>query len=202
MNLVLASASPRRAQLLTALGVPFSVEPSASPEPVPLPDDARDPGAFVERLARLKAAPVQSHNLVLAADTIVVLDDQILGKPTDEADARAMLRQLRGQTHRVYTGICLRRGDQIHSAHEITRVTFGDFSDAFIAAYVATGEPLDKAGAYGAQGKGALLVRQIEGDYWNVVGLPLFRLSQMLREFGVEIAEFWENSAPLPTSDS
>lgn len=189
--MILASASPRRAQLLSALEIPFSVRPSSAPEPPPTPGDAQNPGAYVERLARLKAAAIDEDALILAADTVVVLNDQILGKPTDKSDARAMLRKMRGQTHRVFTGVCVARGDQIRNAHETTAVTFGEFSDEFVDAYVATGEPLDKAGSYGAQGKGALLVSRIEGDYWNVVGLPLFRLSQMLREFGVEIAEFW-----------
>lgn len=189
--LVLASASPRRAQLLTALGVPFSVEPSLAVEPPPASDDARDPGAFVRRLARLKAQAIQSESLIVAADTVVVWNDQILGKPRDENHARAMLKNLRGQTHQVYTGVCVARGDKFQTAHEITSVTFGDFSDAFIEAYVATGEPLDKAGAYGAQEKGALLVAKIEGDYWNVVGLPLFLLSRMLREWDILIEGFW-----------
>ena len=189
--LILASASPRRAQLLAALELPFSVQPSGAPEPPPTPEEIADPGAYVERLARLKANSISSDSLIVAADTVVVLGGAILGKPTDEADARAMLGQMRGQTHRVYTGVCLRRGERVQSAHEVTRVTFGEFSDEFIAAYVATGEPMDKAGSYGVQGRGALLVRRIEGDYWNVVGLPLFRLSQMLGEWGVEIAEFW-----------
>jgi len=191
MQIVLASASPRRAQLLGALEIPFTVQPSKAPEPPPTSEDAANPGAYVERLARLKAGSIPSESLVLAADTIVVLGGEILGKPLDSADARAMLAKMRGQTHQVFTGVCLRRGDQTQSAHEITRVTFGEFSDEFIAAYVQTDEPLDKAGSYGAQGRGALLVSRIEGDYWNVVGLPLFRLSRMLREFGVEIAGFW-----------
>ena len=189
--IVLASASPRRAQLLRALEIPFTLRPSNAPEPPPLPADAAAPGAYVEALARLKASSIQSEDLVIAADTVVVLDGQILGKPTDEADARAMLAQMRGQAHRVFTGVCLRRGQQMESAHEITRVSFGEFSDEFIAAYVRTGEPMDKSGSYGAQGKGALLVERIEGDYWNVVGLPLALLCRMLRGFGVEVAEFW-----------
>ena len=198
MKIVLASASPRRSQLLNALGLEFSVQPSPTLEPAPTRDDGQNPGAFVERLARLKAQNIASDasnelvdELILAADTVVELDGEILGKPRDEADAIAMLTRLRGQTHRVYSGICLQRGETIQSAHEITRVTFGEFSDDFIAAYVATGEPLDKAGSYGAQGRGALLVSKIEGDYWNVVGLPLFRLSRMLREFGVWIEASW-----------
>ena len=191
MKIVLASASPRRSQLLNALELQFTVCPSSAVEPAPTLGDCRNPGAFVERLARLKASALESDDLILAADTVVVIEDEILGKPRDEAHAREMLKRLRGKTHRVFSGICLRHGARIESAHEITHVTFGDFSDEFIAAYVATGEPLDKAGSYGAQGKGALLVSRIEGDYWNVVGLPLFRLSQMLRDFGVHIEASW-----------
>ena len=194
MKLVLASASPRRSQLLEALGLSFSVQPSPAAEPSPTPEDGHNAGAFVERLARLKASAIEGDSLeklIIAADTVVVIDDEILGKPRDEAQARAMLTRLRGRTHRVYSGVCLKMGERIESAHEVTRVTFGEFSDDFIAAYVQTGEPMDKAGAYGAQGRGALLVRQIEGDYWNVVGLPLFRLSAMLREFGVFIETSW-----------
>ncbi len=195
MNIILASASPRRSQLLEALGLPFTVRPSPAIEPSPNSDDCHDPGAFVERLARLKAeaieSAIESDELIIAADTVVVSAGAILGKPRDKANAREMLAALRGQTHRVFSGICVRRGARIESAHQVTHVTFGEFSDEFIAAYVETGEPMDKAGAYAAQGKGALLVSKIEGDYWNVVGLPIFRLNQMLREFGVAIEECW-----------
>ena len=191
MKIVLASASPRRSQLLNALDLPFTVCPSPAVEPAPTPHDGREPGAFVERLARLKASALESTDLIIAADTVVVIDDEILGKPRDQAHARSMLKRLRAQTHRVYSGVCVQHGARVESAHEITRVTFGDFSDEFIAAYVQTGEPLDKAGSYGAQGKGALLVSKIEGDYWNVVGLPISRLSQMLRDFGISIESNW-----------
>ena len=191
MKIILASASPRRSQLLEALGLTFTVCPSPALEPAPTSADGRDPGAFVERLARLKADAITSEDLIIAADTVVVIDDEILGKPVDVADARAMLGRLRGRSHAVYSGICVRHGARIESAHQITAVTFGEFSDEWIASYVQTGEPMDKAGSYAAQGKGALLVTKIEGDYWNVVGLPLFRLSQMLREFGVHIEECW-----------
>lgn len=191
LRLVLASASPRRSQLLRDLGWRFEVAPTRAEEPAPTPADGADPGAYVERLAHLKAAACERAGLVIAADTTVALDAQILNKPRDEAQALSMLRALQGRTHRVFTGVCLRRGDEFWSEHEVTSVTFGSLDDAFLRAYVSTGEPLDKAGAYGAQGRGALLIERIEGDYWNVVGLPVFRLARMLGERGVEVRKFW-----------
>lgn len=193
--LILASASPRRSQLLRDLGVPFQVAPSDAPEPPPTREEIRNPGAYVEKLAHLKAQSEENDAVIIAADTIVVLEtggeNQILGKPGGEAEARDMLKQLRGRTHRVFTGVCVRRGADFRVAHQITRVSFASFSDDFLAAYVQTGESLDKAGAYAAQGKGALLIDQIDGDYFNVVGLPLELLGRMLREFGVEVEAFW-----------
>jgi septum formation protein len=191
MNLILASASPRRSELLKALGLNFRVEPYLGDEPAPLTEELGNPGAYVEKLARLKAKSNLSEGIIISADTVVVLGGEILGKPKSTEEAIAMLKTMRGQTHQVFTGVCVRNGEQIESAHEITRVRFGHVSDEFIAAYVATGEPMDKAGAYGAQGKGALLVEKIEGDYWNVVGLPLFRLEKMLRNFGVTLETVW-----------
>jgi septum formation protein len=127
-------------------------------------------------------------------------DGEILNKPCDEAEAVRMLCALRGQTHTVFTGVCLRvreaGGETYSVAHEATRVTFGEVSDAWIAKYVATGEPSDKAGAYAAQGKGALLIKRIEGDFWNVVGLPLFRVSQMLEAAGVPVEKYWNRNSP------
>lgn len=193
--IILASSSPRRSQLLRDLGVPFQIVPSNAPEPPPTRAEVENPGAYVEKLAHLKAQSAENEAVIIAADTVVVLQNvgqnQILGKPESEDEARAMLAKLRGKTHRVFSGVCVRRGENFRVAHQITRVTFGDFSDEFIAAYVQTGEPMDKAGAYAAQGKGALLIERIEGDYFNVVGLPLSLLGQMLREFGVDVEAFW-----------
>lgn len=191
-RLVLASASPRRSQLLRDLGLTFVLAPTQAEEPAPTAEDGAHPHQYVERLARLKAGSCEEQGLIIAADTVVVFENEILNKPRDEQDAFEMLCRLRGQTHRVFTGLCLRDGDDYHLEHEETRVTFGDVSDEWIRAYVATGEPLDKAGAYGAQGRGALLVERIEGDYFNVVGLPIFRLSQMLRARGFEISSKWK----------
>jgi len=174
----------------------------------------RAPQAFVERLARLKAQgcdlararalhdlPNTGKILVLAADTIVWHENEILTKPRDAAEAVRMLRRLRGQTHTVFTGVCLRAETEYSVAteysveHEATRVTFGCASDEWIESYVATGEPLDKAGAYAAQGRGALLVERIEGDFWNVVGLPVARVARMLARAGAPVEMWWKGSS-------
>lgn len=199
LPLVLASASPRRSQLLRELGWRFCVAPTHVAEPDPSPSDSDNPGAYVERLARLKAAACTQEGLIVAADTVVVLEGTILNKPRDEDDAFAMLCALRGRAHHVYTGLCLRLGEKFWCEHETTRVTFGDVPDEFLRAYIQTGEPLDKAGAYGAQGKGALLIERIEGDYFNVVGLPLFRLARMLRERGFQTNPFSEQGSAAPS---
>ncbi|MFN3596326.1 MAG: Maf family protein [Rubricoccaceae bacterium] len=181
LPLVLASASPRRRDLLARLGLAPTVRPTDTDETWP---EGLPHGAAVEALARRKAEALASPEdaLVVAADTVVVLGDDVLGKPASPEDAAAMLRRLSGQTHTVYTGIALRLGARAATAHEATRVTFAPLSDAEIAAYVATGAPLDKAGAYGIQDDaGAVFVARIEGDYYNVVGLPLHRLYQTIR---------------------
>jgi len=206
--LILASASPRRAQLLRTIGVAFTVMPSEAPEPEPAASDHARPAEFVERLAlaKARASPAMAGGtvvggttadaLVLAADTIVWCDGLILNKPQDAPHAVEMLRMLRGRTHTVFTGLCLCRADAAGGnfsrvEHEATRVTFGRLSDRWIDAYVATGEPMDKAGGYAAQGRGALLIERIEGDYWNVVGLPLARLGRMLEEAGAPVESWW-----------
>lgn len=182
--LVLASQSPRRRQLLDRLGIPFTVEPSFAEETLP-PDLA--PGAAVEQLASRKAEAVAPHHpgaLTLSADTIVVLEGHVLEKPAGPAEARAMLGRLAGRTHTVYTGLALVHPASARhaTAHEATAVTFAPLSDEEIGAYVATGSPLDKAGGYGIQDDlGALFITGIEGDYYNVVGLPLHRLYRTLR---------------------
>ena len=180
--LVLASASPRRRALLDRLGLTFRVEPTDADETWP---DDLDVGAAAEAIALRKAESVDAPGaLVLAADTVVVLGGEVLGKPRDPAHAAATLRRLSGRTHDVVTGIALALDGRRHTAHERTAVTFGGLTDAEIDAYVATGSPLDKAGAYGIQDDaGALLVERIEGDYFNVVGLPIRRLYQTLRAF-------------------
>lgn len=186
MGIILASGSPRRRELLSLMGVgPFTVRPADIAETV---EEGLSPDRVVLSLSRQKADAVAAglpDELVIAADTIVVYDGAILGKPHSAEEAAAMLRMLSGHVHRVYTGFTLRRGDQTESGCEETEVSFRELTDAEIAAYVATGEPMDKAGAYGIQGYGALLVRGIRGDYFNVMGLPVCRLGLALRNFGI-----------------
>lgn len=199
-KLLLASASPRRADILRAAGIAFEIVSSSFEEPAAAADEHPRPAEFVMRLARAKAAHAawdeSTHGptpLVLAADTIVWHDGHILGKPCDEADARDMLLRLRGRSHQVFTGICLRRGEEYHVAHETTTVHFSPVSDAWVEAYASSGEPLDKAGAYAAQGRGAFLVSGISGDFWNVVGLPVATLGRLLETVGAPPEQWWRS---------
>ena len=179
--LVLASASPRRRDLLARLGLAFDVRPTDADETWP-EDLAPGPAAAEVALRKARAADVDA--LVLAADTVVVLDGDVLGKPADADGAARTLRRLSGRTHEVATGLALRLNGRETTAYETTRVTFADLSDDEIAAYVATGSPLDKAGSYGIQDDlGAVFVERIEGDYFNVVGLPLRRFYTTLCAF-------------------
>ena len=182
MKLILASASPRRREILKNAGFEFEVKTSEADETLP---DGISPEDAVELLAKLKneAVRAESDTTVISADTIVVCDGKILGKPKDEADAFKMLRLLSGREHFVFTGVCVRKGEKLKVFHEKTAVYFYELGDSEISAYIATGEPMDKAGAYGIQGKGAVLVRKIDGDYLNVVGLPLARLVRELKKF-------------------
>lgn len=188
--LVLASASPRRAELLRQVGIAFEVRVSDVPEEADEP--GADPAAVARTHARQKSLDVAADSpdrLVLGADTVVVLDGRALGKPADAADARRMLRELSGRTHEVITAVALAVGAEcgaevIAEEHVTTRVVFRDLSEEQVEAYVACGEPMDKAGAYGIQGRGAVLVREIEGCYFNVVGLPLSRAWEMLEGLG------------------
>lgn len=186
-KIILASNSPRRKELLAQIGLSFTVAPADVDESV-LPGES--PEAYAVRVALDKAriaAERVGEGIVIAADTIVVIDDSILGKPVDAHDAAGMLALLAGKQHRVVTALAVMdaatgKSDTRLSA---TKVWFRDLAEREIAAYVATGEPFDKAGAYGIQERGALLVERIEGCYSNVVGLPLSLLGEMLREFGV-----------------
>lgn len=184
---VLASSSPRRSMLLTQLGLTFTVDPSTIEE---LIDAALAPAGIVESLADQKAADVAARHgdadLVLGADTIVVLDERELGKPVDQAEAHRMLRAIAGRWHQVYTGYSLiapRDGRRV-VGHTVSDVRIRDLSDAEIAAYIATGEPMDKAGAYAIQEVGTLLVAEIKGCYTNIVGLPLPSVDTAWRELG------------------
>jgi septum formation protein len=201
--IVLASASPRRQELLRYAGIPFTVQPADIDE---TPRPGESPRGYAERLAREKAlavAAMQPQHYVLGADTIVVIDDAILGKPRDPADAARMLRMLSGRTHSVITGVCvvkpeargqgsgagdkerLRTGNRdLRTVSECTLVTMCEISDDEIDDYIATGEPTDKAGAYAIQGIASRWIPRIEGDYSNVVGLPVARVYAMLREMG------------------
>ena len=179
--LVLASASPRRRALLAQLGLAPTVAPTGADETWP----GGAPGPAVEALAlrKARAAAAAAGSLVLAADTVVVLGDDVLNKPATPEEATAMLGRLSGRTHTVYTGVALLHGDRAETTHAATRVTFASLRDDEIAAYVATGSPMDKAGAYGIQDDlGALLVARIDGEYTNVVGLPLRTLYVTLRD--------------------
>jgi septum formation protein len=188
-RIVLASQSPRRRDLLTLIGIPHQVAPADLDESA-LPEEA--PAAHCERLAREKAAATaraiaatDRATVVVGADTIVVIDGQILGKPADEADARRMLGLLSGRTHTVFTAVAVKRGDTLVSAVEDVAVTVRALDARAIDAYVRTREPMDKAGAYGIQGYGATIVERIDGDFFAVMGLALGRLVGLLERVGL-----------------
>ena len=180
--LILASRSPRRTQLLSMLGIPHRVE-AADVQEMPLPREA--PAAYVRRLARDKARAVPGA-WVLGADTTVAIGDGILEKPIDEADALRILTSLQGRRHEVHTAVCLRADGREYEAQDATAVFFRPADDALLRAYVATGEPMDKAGAYGIQGYGAALIERIEGDFFGVMGLPVRLVLDLLARAGWE----------------
>ncbi|MFL5463127.1 MAG: Maf family protein [Gemmatimonadaceae bacterium] len=184
-RVVLASGSPRRRQLLDLIGITHEVRPSNIDETA----RAREaPRRHAERLAREKATAVARRDpdlITIGADTVVVINRKVLGKPVDDADAARMLAMLSGREHTVITAIAVSRGKKLRSAIEEVRVKFRRLRDAEIDAYIATREPMDKAGAYGIQGYGATIVERIEGDYFAVMGLPLVRLINLLRDVGV-----------------
>lgn len=186
MDLILASNSPRRRELLANMGLSFqAVSPETDERVAGRPSPGRLVTALSERKARAVAA-LEPDSLVIAADTVVYLDGRILGKPKTREDAFSMLRALSGRRHRVYTGVTVLLGGQARTEYERTVVTFRPLEDAEIWNYIATGEPMDKAGAYGIQGYGAMLVSRISGDYFNVMGLPVARLRGMLAACGVD----------------
>ncbi len=183
MKTILASASPRRKELLTLAGIEYEVIVSQCEETLP---DGITPDKAVEELARQKAEDVFSRNsdaMVIAADTVVALGNTILGKPKDEADAFNMLSSLSGRRHTVFTGVCIKTKEKTDIFHVATEVEFYDLTEKEIRNYIATKEPMDKAGAYGIQGKGFVLVKGIHGDYFNVVGLPLAETVRHINNF-------------------
>lgn len=188
MDIILASASPRRRELLERMGIrDFRIMVSDADETL---EEGLAPALQVERLSRIKAEAVAAEgnadSIVIAADTVVALDGAILGKPADAQDARRMLTALSGARHHVYTGVTVMQGQKCLTRHEATAVDFRPLTAQEIEWYLASGECMDKAGAYGIQGYGALLVTGICGDYYNVMGLPVVRLAGMLKEFGVD----------------
>ena len=188
MKIILASQSPRRKELLERMGIrDFE---TISPNVDESAFRGLPPEELVRRLSAEKAAAVAGKAgedaIVIAADTVVALEGAVLGKPADELDAFKMLSALSGVRHQVYTGVTVCRGGEKQTAHEVTDVTFRELSEEEIEHYIATGEPMDKAGAYGIQGYGALLIQGISGDYYNVMGLPVCRLGGMLARFGVD----------------
>lgn len=185
VKVVLASGSPRRRQLLELIGIEHEVSPSNIDETM---RPRETPRRHAERLAREKASAVASREperITVAADTIVVINRKVLGKPRDEDDARRMLSMLSGREHTVITAVAVARGRKLRSAVEEVKVKFRRLRDDEIDAYIATGEPMDKAGAYGIQGFGATIVECVNGDYFAVMGLPLARLVTLLRDLGV-----------------
>ncbi len=185
VNVILASGSPRRRQLLQLVGIDHDVVPSDIDETI---RSGELPEQYCERLAREKAEHIakdKPESVVIGADTIVVIDDQILGKPRDVEDAARMLRMLSGRSHTVMTAVAATLDGRTVSSVELVDVTFLPLDDERIAAYIRTREPMDKAGAYGIQGYGATIVRRIDGDYFAVMGLSLVRLVALMRELGV-----------------
>ena len=184
-DVILASGSPRRQELLRRIGLTdFTVVAPEIDETYPANLSPREIVSYISRQKSL-AVSAPADTVVITADTMVFLDDQKLGKPRDEAHALQMLTALQGRRHTVCTGVTVRRGTRILTCSQSTDVYFRPASREELTAYIATGEPMDKAGAYGVQGKGSLLVERIDGDFFNVMGLPVLLLSQMLRSFGI-----------------
>ena len=188
MQLILASASPRRKELLGLFHVPFTIRVADIDETM---DNTKSPFDEVARVSRLKALAVerQEDDIVIAADTIVVCDSRVLGKPKNKAEAVSMLRLLSGRDHQVMTGCTVLRGNRAETFTEVTDLHFRELSRKEIENYVASGEPMDKAGSYGIQGGAALFCERMAGDYYNVMGLPVCRLGQVLKQVAPEVME-------------
>lgn len=186
-QLILASQSPRRQELLSRLGVPFDICPAVGEE-IMNPDLI--PSVMVEELARQKAEEVfglHPQAVVIGSDTVVALGNRILGKPQDEEEAFEMITALQGKTHQVYTGVCIISPEQTKVFHQVAKVTMCPLNETQVRHYISQGESLDKAGAYGIQGIGACFIQGIEGDFFNVMGLPLCAVTQALGDFGIGI---------------
>ena len=185
MGIILASKSPRRQELLSLMGLEFEVATADIDETI---DKSLPIEQEIARLSRQKAEAIDDNdNIIISADTVVVLSNTVMGKPRDAENARQMLNVLSGKTHRVITAVTVKNGDKIRTEVVITEIVFRELSKREIDSYVASGSPMDKAGAYGVQEKAAAFVKEIHGDYFSVVGLPVCTLAVMLREFGVEI---------------
>lgn len=186
--LILASQSPRRQQLLQQMGLTFIVKVADIDETM---DPSQPPESQVAEVSARKATAIAEisceEDIIIAADTIVVVDDTILGKPHSEEEAKAMLRRLSGRSHRVMTGVTVQKGSEALRHTEITEIRFRELTDTEISAYVASGDPMDKAGSYGIQNAAAVFVSGLQGDYFNVMGLPLCALTRLLRRFGVAV---------------
>jgi len=190
-NIVLASQSPRRQELLHRMGIEsFEIRVPETEETYPAGLNPRQTVEYISREKADAAAPLCAHDeLIITADTMVFLDEARLGKPRDERHALEMLTALQGRHHTVCTGVTVRQGERILTESEATEVFFRLAAESELRAYIRTGEPMDKAGAYGVQGKGALLVEKIDGDFFNVMGLPVLRLSRMLAKFGISLLD-------------
>ena len=188
-RIVLASGSPRRQERRHRMGIDeFDIRVPQTEESCPPDLSPQETVAYISReKSDAAAALCTAEELIITADTMVFLDDQRLGKPQDEADALRMLTALQGRRHTVCTGVTVRQGDRVLTESEATGVIFRPAEESELRAYIATGEPMDKAGSYGVQGKGALLVERLEGDFFNVMGLPVLRLSRMLTQFGIKL---------------
>ncbi len=183
MNVILASASPRRQELLRYIVPDFKVIPADVDESIPENIDVSDVAQYLACKKAEHIGKIYPDSLVIGSDTVVVVGDEILGKPSDEKEAYDMLSKLSGKVHRVITGVCLVQGDRKESFSQETKVRFYELDESEILGYIKTGDPMDKAGAYGIQGEGCVLVEGIEGDFFTVMGLPVARLKRVLGNF-------------------
>lgn len=183
MKIILASASPRRQELLRYITPEFEVKPADVDETLPEGVPAEESAEFLAVRKAVHVAQLNSESVVIGSDTVVIADGEILGKPADEADAERMLKMLSGKVHKVVTGVCIACGKKTFSFSEATDVKFYKLTDEEIREYIETGDPMDKAGAYGIQSDGCVLVEKIDGDFFAVMGLPVARLKRALKMF-------------------